>query len=324
MLDNSRIKRVRKFIPCLNTEVSFSEGDEQFSVITDAMADGIFVRRKKSIWSGSMQWLVDKDGADKRRVKKYNLPELRKAKLYSYLINKCFSDYAYETYYGYFVPRDSIKPFQAEISDLKRMLGELVDKIENERERINVALREDSYKYTEAIWHKVYKHEGNPPPSFAMSMADEHVANFPSGYDLRRRFKLEIIPCNPVCEPGSRYEAFFGSDINSKVTKAIYISILHKRAHSLRYVDRALVGLNAECSKSKRNNQFKQLMLRARSITRQNFYGDKVVGEAAENLFNALIVTDERSVDKIKVLTEELFRAFYDDDNYLIRHMVES
>jgi hypothetical protein len=298
---------------------------EQEAVVRPALDTGIFVNRKMFVWKGSMQWVDDNSDGSRKRMRKYNIPEFRTSIKISHEIVQCFDDYAYRTFFGIFIPERSITPFFNEINRLRGKLTDLVKLLSDDRPRILKYLCENSDDYAKRVWNYCYRYEGDPPVAFAADISRRHALSFPEGEDLRRKFRLDIIPCNPVCLPGSRYESAFGSDMNDQVALALHNGIVTKRFITFKLILAMMKKIEAIADQPKRwvklRNILRVTMLKIRSVLRQNFYNDKFIDDICQQLMDHLMVEDTRDVTKILSMLASLEKYLYDSNLYMIRHL---
>jgi hypothetical protein len=300
--------------------------DRQLSIVSKALEGGIFVRRKMFIWSGSKQWIEDAVGGGRRQVRKYKLPEFRQSTKISKAIAQCFEDYTYDSYFGIFVPDASIVPFFARIEEIRRDIDAFIFLLQNERPRIKKYLKEHCYDYVCRVWRYCYGKEGEPSVAFADEVASNHAESFPEGNELLNKFRLAVLPSNPMCEPGSKYERAFGEDANIHVVTAVHNSIVSKRFKMFKtFVKLLETGEKAieDGMKTRLNNTMDATMFKARSVMRQDFYGDEVLTQAASDLLDKLILIDSRNPHAICAAIARLAKVYYEDEIYQIRHLVK-
>lgn len=303
--------------------------EEQFKMIESAVNGGLFVRRKMFIWQGTLVELDKRlTGGKIKRCRKYNLPEFKKSFLIKKEINQCFYDFTYKTLFGAFVPERSIEPFSEEIKRMRGKIKDISNLFINERPRLIENLEKNSYRYAYRLWNGMHYENGSTTPSesFVANVGRSLALSFPEENDLRRKFRLNVVPCNPICQPGSQYEKFFGSDLNSQVVMSVHNSLIYKRAASFRSLMFLMDRIEYHASQNVKSKLKKVLiatMFSVRSISRNNFIEDEFISEVTEKLLDHLIIEDERDLKYILSTLASIAKYLYDNNTYIIRHIVD-
>jgi hypothetical protein len=206
-------------------------------------------------------------------------------------------------------------------------LKAFVQLLQDERPSILQFLESHAEDYARRLWRYVHKDDSEPTLAYIADVSRKHATSFPEGENLAKKFRLDVFPSNPVCAAGSRYEEFFGQETNESIICAIHEGIVSKRYKmfkSIMFLVKKMESLSSGADRPiAMRNLMKISMIKARSFTRQNFFGEACLDELCLKLMDYLMIEEERDPKMVMSMLASIAKYVYDDNVYMIRHFVK-